>query len=148
MTVASVPRMRRLTLLLVSVCALVGRAGAEAAEPAPFVLPQPYFDGDGARGIELMGLERWADARAAFAAFAAGPKAPKDDVNRARLAYVTALCDRHLANWADAAAGFDVAAAGLPLLGDYAHYEAAAAYYHLLKLDEAQAHLVKIAPDA
>jgi soluble lytic murein transglycosylase len=125
---------------------LCGVAGA--AEPAPFVLPRPYFGGDGARGLELMGLERWDDARAALAAYAAAPDAPRDDAGKARLAYVSALCDRHLGRWAEAAAGFDVAAAGLPLLADYARYEGAVARYHTRELDEARARLAKIAEDA
>jgi soluble lytic murein transglycosylase len=122
--------------------------GAPTPALTPFVVPQPAFRGDGARALELMQLERWADARAALTAFAASADAPKAADEKAGLAYVSALCDQHLGRWADAAAGFDATATGLPLLGDYARYHAADAYTHLKKPDEAKQRLSGIAEDA
>jgi soluble lytic murein transglycosylase len=134
--------------LLVCAGVVAASLGGARAEPAPFVAPEPYFTGAGARAIELMGLERWADARAALAAFAASKDAPTDDVGKARLAFVVALCDRHLGRWADAAAGFDVAAAGQPLLADYARYDAAEAYLEAGDRAKARARAEAVAPDA
>ena len=134
--------------LALSVVGVVACGQAVAAEPAPFVLPQPYFAGDGQKALELMGLERWADARTALARFSAGSDAPRDEAGKARLAYVAGICDRHLGQWPQAAAEMDVAAAGLPVLVDYARYESAVAHYHTGELDEARARVVGIGPDA
>src|SRR5262249_20522158 len=107
---------------------LAGLGLARADKTAPFVFPDPYFGGDGARAIELLGRERWGDARAALAAFAASKDAPADAAGKARVAFLAGLCDRRLGRWADATAELDAAAADLPLLVDYARYFAAEAY--------------------
>jgi soluble lytic murein transglycosylase len=128
------------------VAAGLGLARAEG--PAPFVFPDAPFAGAGEGAIELMGLERWDEARAALTAFAASKDAPADAAGRARLAYVTALCDRRLGHWADAAAGFDAAADGLPLLVDYARYYAAEAYENAGDLARARERVDAVGPDA
>jgi soluble lytic murein transglycosylase len=120
-----------------------------AATAGEFVNPEPYFpSGDGRRGVELMALERWAEARDALAAFAASKDGPTDEAGRARLELLVAYCDRRLGRHAAAAAGFDAAAGKLPLLADYARYEAAVSYFHLGDYPRARERAAAVDPDA
>lgn len=136
---------RTLVLALVLSASLVHAEGP----PAEFIFPDPYFQvGDGARGVGLMAIERWSDARDALAAFQKSAEAPKDAAGQARLRYLIATCDQRLARWPDAAAGFDAAAADLPLLGDYAHYWAAVSYYNARDFVRARAHAEAVTRDA
>src|SRR5690606_1752616 len=101
----------------------------------------PYFaDGPAAEAAKRFAIEDWRAARDGFAAYLAGDAAPTDPVERARVRLLIAVADANLGAWADAAAGFEHAAAQLPLLADYAHHHAARARYFTREHDAALAH--------
>src|SRR5262249_38794266 len=110
-------------------CAIVSRA---AADEAPFPQTAPYFGELPATAALNAG--KWQEARDGYAA---ARDKTQDPAARDRLGFLVAWCDRKLGRWADAAAGFDAAADKLPLLADYARYEAAVADYHLRHWDAA-----------
>ncbi len=91
-------------------------------------------------------LERWLAARNGFVSAQNEPTTTAED--KARMGFLLGICDRHLGRGDDAAAEFDAAATALPLLVDYASYEAANAYVHLSDYDKATARIARIAPDA
>ncbi len=96
--------------------------------PAPLseAMATPYFQtGDARDGAQAFTLEKWADARAAFAR--ARTKATGEEVPRLEL--MLGLIDEKLASWESASAHFAVAQAGLPLLADYVGYHQAQALY-------------------
>jgi hypothetical protein len=97
--------------------------GGTAARAGEFVNPEPYFpSGDGQRGVELMALQRWSEARDALTTFAASKDGPADEAGQARLKLLVAYCDRRLGRYAEAEACFDAVAVKLPVLADYARY--------------------------
>jgi soluble lytic murein transglycosylase len=126
--------------------AVLLQASPAFADPAPaeFRDPDPYFaKGDGAMGVALLQIERWAEARDALRRVK-----PASKEEAARLGFLVAWCERRLGNHAAAAAGFDAAAEQLPLLADYARYEAALAYFGLRDYARARARAGAVAPDA
>lgn len=142
-----------------------GATTAAAAAPAPATASQPTFTGPAtafapesvtpyfATGVAAeaaahFAIEEWQPARDKLAAFLASADAPADAAGRARVQYLVAICDTHLDRWADAAAGFDAAAAALPLLADYANYEAARAWYFAHDTDAALDRVGRVAADS
>jgi soluble lytic murein transglycosylase len=125
-----------------ALAALFCLLSARLASAAPTPLPDPWFSGPAA---EAYALEQWQPARDGFAAMLAKEKEPG---RRARLEYLISRCDARLGRWADAAQGFDRAAEALPLLADYARYDAARAYFFARSLDEAEARAKAVSTDA
>jgi len=127
-----------------------GPVAAQTAQAAPdSALPrltadiaQPYFaDGVAAEASARFALEDWSGARARFRRYLADTDdSTLDESQRARVRLMIALCDAKLRNWADAAKGFDVAASAMPLLADFAHYNAARAYYNARDVVAAERH--------
>ena len=130
---------------LVFVAILLAASPALAdPKPAEFRYPDAYFaKGDGAMGVAFLQIERWAEARDAL-----GRVKPASKEEAARLGFLIAWCDRRLGNDAAAAAGFDAAAEALPLLADYARYEAALAYFAARDYPNARARAASVATDA
>jgi soluble lytic murein transglycosylase len=123
--------------------ALVGLlvlASARAVTAQP--LPEPYFTGPAA---DAFALEQWQAARDGFAAMLAREKDPG---RKARLGYLIARCEAKLGRWEQAFAGFDRAVAELPVLADYARYEAARAAFFAKRLDDAEARARAVSAEA
>jgi len=108
-------------------------AGAPAepgAPPQPAPLSEdmaaPYFaTGDAAQGARAFALEKWAEARPAFAAARAAARG--DDA--ARLDLMLGLTHAHLGEWPQAAERLAAAQRALPLLADFIGYQTARALY-------------------
>jgi soluble lytic murein transglycosylase len=109
----------------------------------------PYFgSGPTEAAFRAFELEEWSKARDGFADYLASADAPTDPATVARVRLLIALADSHLRNWDKAAAGFEKAAAGLPLIADYINYEAARARYFARDMDRALALARKVAADS
>ena len=118
-----------------------------APEPGAIELTEdmaaPYFAaGPAAQAAARFALEDWSAARKGFAALL---KKEKDPAARARFALMVALCDAHLGSDAAAAAGFEKALPGLPLLADWIHYQAARGWFAAHQPGKALAHARKVA---
>jgi soluble lytic murein transglycosylase len=124
------------------------------APPAPLprlteAMATPYFRAGVARqAAGAFAREHWAEARAGFAAHLGDEASVVTDEDRARVRLLIALCDGQLGRWADAAAGFELAAERLPLLADFLHYHAARALYFAHEHDRARAHADQVARDS
>jgi len=131
-----------------------GAPGTPAATPAvssalTAETVAPYFrDGPAADAMRRFALEDWQAARAGFRAHVTERGARLSAEDRARLALLIAICDARLDEWAAAVPGFDAAAAALPLVADFAHYEAAVASYFARDLAAAERHARQVRPDS
>jgi len=121
---------------------------AAAQKPKPARLTEQmatsYFDqGDAAKAAARFALEDYKGARNAFARALAGA-GKIDDAQRARLRLMIAICDAELQQWEDAADGFAHAADALPLVSDYANFNAARAHYFAHDIDAAEQRARKV----
>jgi soluble lytic murein transglycosylase len=124
-----------------------GAAVVSGPTPAPLSveMADPTFaSGAAADGATAFGLERWAEARAAFERALADTDG--DPALTSRLGLMLALCDTRLGNWKAAAAGLATARAALPLLADWIGYQEARALYFAKDLAGAKARAAAIDP--
>jgi soluble lytic murein transglycosylase len=122
-------------------------AAGEPAAPTPLepAMAAPYFQtGAAGEAGQRFAVRDWAGARDAFRRYLSGSAPPSSD-DRARAALLVAVCDAELTAWRDALAGFAAAAEALPLVADYAHYQAARAAYFAGELDTALTHARAVA---
>ncbi len=155
-----------LVLLLAAVagCPANGSSGRDSAPgPSPAAAPVPpqppppeqgaveltedaaapwFTSGPASQAAARFALEDWSAARRGFAT---ALKKEKDAAMRARLALMIALCDAELGQDAAAAAGFEKALAGLPVLSDWIHFQAARAYFAAHQSGKAMAHARQVA---
>ncbi len=157
-------RMREAMLLGVAVLAcsanssmerdLLARERAAAASRPPAVAPAPRVEVAGALNTEMVtpyfpgpaekfAREEYRAAREEFVALQA--KAEGED--KARLDLLIAECDARTNRWSEAAKGFARAAEGLPLLADYANYQAARAYFFAQERQKTLAYAEKVNPE-
>ena len=142
--------------VLVLALALSSTAVGDTPTPAPTpssppvaplseAMAQPYFQsGDAKTGAAQFALQHYKEARAAFEL--ARKKAKGDEA--ARLDVMLGLCNEELGGWPKAAAQFEAAQKGLPLLTDYLGYHRAKALYFAKQGAEALAVAQKVAADS
>jgi soluble lytic murein transglycosylase len=121
------------------------RVAAPQKAPLTVDMAAPYFGAGAARhAAERFALEDWQAARQGFATYLdeAGPRL--DRAGRARVVLLMAEADARMNQWARAARGFARAAADLPLIADYIHYQAARAFYFARDTGAAMTHARKV----
>jgi soluble lytic murein transglycosylase len=124
----------------------VSEAEAVAEAPAPAGglsadMVAPYFSGPGA---EKFAAGQYEAAHAEFSKLTS--TATGDD--RARLELLMAECDARRSQWGRAAAGFASVAEKLPLVADYANYQAARAYFFARERKKSMEFAKKVNPDS
>jgi soluble lytic murein transglycosylase len=141
----------RVPLAVPAPAAAPGNSGVTpvaASQKAPLTvdMAEPYFaTGAARRAAERFALEDWQAARQEFAAYLAKSGKRLDRADRARVIVLMAEADARLNQWARAAKGFARAAEDLPLIADYAHYQAARGSYFARDAGAAMKHARKVA---
>jgi soluble lytic murein transglycosylase len=125
---------------------------AEPATPTPVAVQigsnpvgaPPFAADEALRAVGAIAEQRWQEAATALSAYLVGERAPSDPTTRARARLLEAVAHAHLRNWAAAAAGFEYALEHLPVVGDYAGYQAARARYFAGETELALAHAGRV----
>ena len=112
-------------------------------------LATPYFrTGAAGEAARRFALEDWKAARTSFAVHLTARRSDLDGASKARIRLLMAIADTHLGHWDRAAAGFEYAAARLPLIADYILYHAARARFFAHQPEASMGHARAVATDS